>query len=236
MKINARVPIFLLLLAFLSVSSSFAWAQTGYGIYLSDINTLTQILNKAEADLAKEPGNVEALKRAGVSAHQLALFHGKGYAERSVNYLQEIVGKNRNDAVAMAYLGSAHALVARDASVIMSKISNVNKGLSLLNRAVRSAPDDFVVRMVRGSVIFELPTMFKKPENAIEDFSYVESRFDSLPDIDGIDVNLLKAEVYYKLGSLKKEIGDKSVAADYFGKAAAAAPNSNWAQLAKKEQ
>ena len=235
MKIYAHFVAVGILLACMAVLPFSAKAEEGYGIYLSDINVLTQLLNKAEADLVKEPGNIDALKRAGIAAHQLALFHGKGYAERSVKYLQEIVDKDRNDAVAVAYLGSAHALVARDSSVIMSRISNVNKGLSLLNRAVRSAPEDFVVRMVRGSVIFELPSMFKKPENAIEDFTFVESRFENLPDIEDINVATLKSEVYYKLGSLKKETGDKNAATSYFKKAVSAAPNSKWAQLAKKE-
>lgn len=235
MNLNLRSSVLGFCLALVFLAPVAAHSMEGYGIYQSDINALTQMLNKAEADIGKDPGNVENYKKAGIAAHQLALFHGKGYAERSVKFLSDIVEKNRNDAVVMAYLGSAHALVARDASVIVTKISNVNKGLSLLNRAVRIAPEDFVVRMVRGSVIFELPSMFKKPENAIEDFTYVESRFNSLPDIDGIDVNSLKAEVYYKLGSLKKEVGDKKAATECFAKAVSAAPDSKWAQLAKKE-
>lgn len=234
MKPHARLMALSVILAVFCLAPSIAMARN-YGIYQSDINGLTQLLNKSEAEAANNPDDVEALRAAGIAAHQLALFHGKGYAEKSVSYLQKIVDKDRNDALALAYLGSAHALVARDASVIMTKISNVNKGLSLLNRAVRLAPEDFVVRMVRGSVIFELPSMFKKPENAIEDFSYAESRFDSLPDIIGIQVDALKAEVYYKLGSLKKEMGDKKAAEEYFAKAISAGPDTNWAQLAKKE-
>ena len=222
-------------LLFLGAAPVSADTQERYGIYQSDQKLLSQILNGAEADLAKDPGNTNALKRAGIASHQLALFYGEDYAKKALIHLQAIVDKDRNDAVAMAYLGSSYALVARDASVIMDKVSNVNKGLSLVNRAVRTAPQDFVVRMVRGSVIFELPAMFKKAELAIEDFSYVESRFDNLPDIKDIDVPMLKAEVYYKLGSLIKEKGDKDAASTYFKKSVDAAPASQWARLAKKE-
>lgn len=224
-----------LVLLFICCTSDVSWAQERYGVYVSDLNSLTQILNNAKTELGKDPTNTTALKKAGIASHQLALFHGKGYAEQSVEYLSKVTEQDRNDAVALAYLGSAHALVARDASVIMTKISNVNKGLSLLNRAIRTAPENFIVRMVRGSVIFELPSMFKKTDHAIEDFSVAERHFDNLPDIPDVPVDLMKAEVYYKLGSLKKEVGDKAAAVSYFQKAMAAAPDSQWAQRAKKE-
>ena len=218
----------------LSAAPAFAATQENYGIYQNDINTLKQMLNKAEEDLAREPDNISALKRAGISSHQLALLQGGDHAKKAIEYLQTIVDKDRNDAIAMAYLGSSYTLVARDTSVIMDKVSNVNRGVSLLNRAVRSNPEDIMVRMVRGSVIFELPAMFKKTEQGIEDFSFIESHFTDMPDSTDIDVAGFKAEVYYKLGILKKDMGDKDIARNYFQKAMDAAPDSQWAKLAKK--
>lgn len=200
-------------------------------IYVSDSNALIQMLNEAESLMAREPENIDAQRHAGIAAHQLSLFGKEDYADKAIKYLGNVVEKKPDDAVARAYLGSSYALLARESSVIMQRVSNVNKGLSILNRAVRMAPKDFVVRMVRGSVIFELPAMFKQLDMGIEDFSYVESRFADLPP--GYDS--LKAEVYYKLGLMLAEKGDGGAKAGYMKKAVEAAPGSKWAGLAKKE-
>lgn len=223
------------LLILLGVTSTQAGELDGYGIYISDIPTLTGIVASAEAAIRQDPNNLNAKKRAGIATHQLAVFKGKGYAEKAIEYLEPVVEKNPNDVIALAYCGSSHAILAREVSIVFRKLSNVNKGISMLNKAVAMAPNNFIARMVRGSVFYELPSMFKKPKVAMEDFNFVVSRFNNLPDIGDADPVGLKGEVYYKLGQLKKNAGEKDVAAAYFQKAISAAPNTQWAKLAKKE-
>lgn len=200
-------------------------------VNVRDIAQLKTILRESEAEIKAAPGDVEANKCAGIAAHQLALFDGKGYAGKALKYLEVVHKAAPDDIIIQAYYGSAHALVGRDGTAVVSRVSNVNKGVSILNRAVKKAPEDFIVRMVRASVFFELPPMFDKAEVAYEDFLFVEESFPRVEEYINDD---LKAEVYYKLGFLAGSLGRKDQKNHYFAKAVETAPDSQWAKLARK--
>lgn len=226
MRIKAGILFFTLLCAaFLPLAAGAAELPVNE----RNITVLKEVLLEAEKEIEAEPDNTEALKCAGIAAHQLALFEGKGYSEKALEYLGKVSKKEPENIVLMAYLGSSYALSGRDGTVVMARVSSVNKGVSLLNKAVKKAPNDFIVRMIRASVFFELPPMFKKAEAAYEDFQFLESRFSGMPTLEPD----LKAEVYYKLGFLAGEQDKKELKELYFSKAVEASPDSKWAGLAK---
>lgn len=223
--------IFIAVATFLLLFSSSASASDSQFINARDVAGLSQGLAKEEKAIAEHPSDKDVYRRAGIAAHQLAMLAGKGYSDKAVKYLSVYLDKVPDDVVVQAYLGSSYAMLARDSGAVIKRLSNVNKGIDILNNAVKKAPDNFVVRMVRGSVFYELPTMFNYTKEAFEDFSYVVSRFGSEPMAD----NELQAEVYYKLGKLASKKGDSSAKSLYFAKTIETAPESHWAGLAKKE-
>jgi len=208
-----------------------AWANDTQFVNARDVEGLTQGLAKEEKSIARQPVDKDSYLRAGIAAHQLAMLAGKGYADRAVTYLSAYLDKVPDDTVAQAYLGSSYAMLARDSGAVMKRLSNVNKGIDILNSAVKKEPTNFIVRMVRGSVFYELPSMFNYTKEAYEDFSFVAGRFGSEPMAD----QELQAEVYYKLGKLAAKKGDSSAKSLYFAKAIETAPKSRWAGLARKE-
>lgn len=220
------VVVFLVLLF-----SNSASANDEQFVNARDVAGLSQGLAREERAIAEHPADKKAYRRAGIAAHQLAMLAGKGYSDKAVKYLSTYLDKAPDDTVAQAYLGSSHAMLARDSGAVMKRLSNVNKGIDILNSAVKKEPGNFIVRMVRGSVFYELPSMFNYTKEAFDDFSYVASRFGSEPMAD----KELQAEVYYKLGKLAAKKGDSSAKSSYFAKAIEIAPKSQWAGLAKKE-
>ncbi len=201
-------------------------------INVKDAAVLQQALLAAESDIAGQPDNAKARVQAGIAAHQLALLLGKDYADKAVEHLAFALEKDPDNALLMAYLGSSYALQVRDGGAILQRVSNVNKSLDLLNEAVKIAPENCAVRMVRGSVLFELPGMFRDNEQAIADFLQTERCVGTKASFADAD---LQAEIYYKLGHLSGHEGDKAMQTRYFAKALAVAPNSKWAELTKKE-
>jgi hypothetical protein len=127
-----------------------------------------------------------------------------------------------------AYLGSVYAMRARDSSNPLRKLTDVRKGISLLNQAVEESPRVFIVRMLRGSVFFDLPSIFRDDRAAMDDFRFAANRAAisfTVPDD-------MQAEILYKLGVLAGRAGDADFQAQCFNKAMEAAPKTRWAILA----
>ena len=123
----------------------------------------------------------EALRSQGIAFHDRALAGDEESAGRAVERLERYLERFSEDGEARAYLGSAYALMGRDASSVVNKMRYTNRGLRHLDRALDLAPRDFAVRYIRSRVNAGLPKMFGRGDAAIEDMRTLDAIFHENP-------------------------------------------------------
>ena len=129
----------------------------------------------------------------------------------------------------MAFLGSANTMVARDAWNPATKARLVNQGVQLLDRAVRMAPNNFSVRIVRMTNSLALPAFLGRGAKVREDLLQLSG-----PLAEQIPHPVLAAELSYRLGELMQHEGRTKRALDLVQQALAQAPDSDWAKRAAR--
>jgi hypothetical protein len=212
----------------LSVSFLVAAQEIPYGV--ENRQKLDAVLRQAKSQLASDADHAGWLKAAGIASHQLAWLKVDSASEDAVEYLKRASARDPGDAELLAYLGSAHAMLARDSSMTVNKVGNTNKGLALLDRAVRRAPDNLTVRIIRGTVAYELPPMFSREKTAQDDYLFVVKAARA-----GARVSPERlSEIYYKLGQLAAKRKQTDVANTFYARASSVAPRSAWAEKARK--
>lgn len=183
---------------------------------------LEALIETYQQSAEKDP---RALKIVGVAWHQLALDKKDKAAEQAVESLSRYCQSAPDDMQALAWLGSSWAMLARDSSAVYKKITYVNKGLAMLDKAVNAASDNFQVRVLRASVTYSVPEMFDRKKMAFEDYLYLTSHFPLSPDH--------QSEFYHKLGVLAEDAGKASQANEFFKKSVLANEKSEWANKSK---
>jgi hypothetical protein len=123
-------------------------------------------------------------------------------------------------------------MVGRDSFNIVTKMSKVNEGAALIDKAVMMAPDDVLIRMVRANMSLDIPKSFGRQKIGKGDLLHIEGIIKKAPKEVTLD---MQAQVYYKLGTIFKSEKDEPSAKPYFKKAAEVFPDSEWGKKAKKE-
>lgn len=218
-------------IAFIVLSLCFtqlAWAVVPldklYG--LREERALQQLIEQEEQQKVASP---EQLKRLGIAWHNLAVLEQSGAAKKAFALLSKLYETTPKDNEVLAYLGSAKTMVTRDSWNVMTKISEVNKGIALLDKAVANEKDNFVIRIVRINNSLALPSFLSQENKAKQDLIYLVALFKRVnapPDVLG--------EVYYKLGQLLAKEGDSTQSAFYFKQTIQTAPQTDWAKLAQE--
>lgn len=199
---------------------------------LRDKTQLKEIIHEAEDTIKKNPSDKGSLKVLGIAYHNMGILEIRGAPKKSVEYLKKAYQLSPDDYEVLAYLGSAKTMVARDSWNVITKVSRVNKGVNMMDKAVRKAPDNIVIRMVRANNSLALPKFFNRRHLAKRDFLAIERLIEKNPS--PID-STTRAEVFYQLGMIYKEEKDASKAIIYFKKTLEVAPASYWAIKAKEE-
>ncbi len=223
---NSIIKAFIILISILVLISKVEAQEIPYGV--GDKEKLSILLREAKIHLASDENNLNWLKAAGIASHQLANMKVEGASEDAVNYLKKTTELEPDNAEILAYLGSAYAMAGRDSGFVVNKVSNVNKGLAALDKAVKKSPGNLTIRFIRGSVSYTLPAMFSRKATAENDYLfYVNEAKAGAP----VDPKRL-AEAYYKLGQIAGEKDQKTEALDFYTQAQKASPQSDWAQQA----
>lgn len=169
----------------------------------------------------------QRLKRLGIAWHNLAVLDVSGASTKARSWLEKAHASYPHDMTILAYLGSARTLVARDSWNVVTKVSNVNQGINLIDRAVRNAPNDVAARLVRANNSLTLPKFFGRRSRAVEDFSFLHDHARELRL--GAE---LEAEVCVRLGELLAKQGNSAKVQALFAEAERVAPHSKWAARA----
>ena len=129
----------------------------------------------------KAPPEFAALREQGIALHNRAREGDEDATGKAVEQLERYLDRFSKDGEARAYLGSAYAMKARDASSVANKTRYANRGLRHLDRALDAAPRSFTVRMIRANVNSSVPKMFGRGDAAREDMLALDEIYREAP-------------------------------------------------------
>lgn len=181
------------------------WAKDWHELKdLTDVQ-LSEKISGFKERLEQNPSDFEALKALGIAYHIKARKDAKKFAPRAVKYLTRAYEINKKDYEIVCYLGSATTMMAKTTWNPIKKMSYVNKGTGLMDKAVRRDPDNVSIRMTRAGNSKSLPSFLNRGEIAFEDFEYLADLIEKNPE----SYALIKKEVYTNLAELYKKAGDQ---------------------------
>lgn len=177
---------------------------------LSDTQLTEQIL-KFQERLSQNPSDYEMLKAIGIAYHIKARKNAKEYAPKAVEFLSRACEINKKDYETVCYMGSAMTMMAKTTWNPMKKMSYVNKGTALMDKAVRKDPDNVSVRMTRALNSKSLPPFLNRENIALEDFEYLADLTEKNPE----SLASIKKKVYTNLADLYTKTGDQAKATKF---------------------
>ena len=180
---------------------------------LQDLNDtqLSEEILKFQEKLSQDTSDYEMLKAIGIAYHIKARKDSKAYAPKAVEFLSRACEMDKKDYETMCYLGSATTMMATTTWNPMKKMSYVNKGTALMDKAVRKVPDNVSVRMTRALNSKNLPPFLKRENIALEDFEYLADLIEKNPE----SPISIKKKVYVNLAELYSKAGDQARAEKY---------------------
>lgn len=128
----------------------------------------------------KKDANSKAILSKAIEQLNLGIDGDKEAAKKAHKMFKEICSQEPDNYLAEAYFGSATTLLGRDEIDPNKRFTLVLRGLKMMDRVVSKLPENIEIRMLRGSVCLNLPEFFfHRQSTAVEDFSYVASRYES---------------------------------------------------------
>jgi len=184
------------------------WAKDWHGLQdLTDVQ-LSEKISGFQKGLDQNPSDYEALKALGIAYHIKARKDAKEYAPRAVEFLSRAYEINKKDSETMCYLGSATTIMAKTTRNPIKKMSYVNKGAGLMDKAVKRDPNNVSVRMIRALNSKSLPSFLNRGDIALEDFEYLAGLIEKNPE----SLTSIKKKVYSNLAELYIKAGDQTKA------------------------
>jgi tetratricopeptide (TPR) repeat protein len=179
------------LIVILSVSVFSQTASELYNNFKLHKNDSTIAINTAKQlhDLAVEKGNSEYTK----------------YAKESLKILLD---ENPTHVIAMAYLGSVHTLIGRDAYNPINKIKEVERGCDLMDKAIEMDPNNITIRIIRSQNNLQLPDFFNRLPYVGNDLKFLlsDSIFSQMSNTTQVLILYSKGIYYEKSKKLAKAI------------------------------
>jgi tetratricopeptide (TPR) repeat protein len=187
-------------------------------------------IRELEGDLKSNPSNVAVLMELGKLYHDKAAEGDKEAVEKSFQCLDKLLSIDTSNVVALAYRGDLWAMRARESWWPPSKWSHLRKGAAELDLAVGRAPDNMMIRLLRGMNALAAPGFFGRLQVALEDF-IVLLKHPAFQD----QSEELRVSIYYYAGVAHKRAEDYDKARSLFMKAISLLPESDFAKRAEAE-
>jgi hypothetical protein len=158
--------------------------------------------------LKRESGDYDTLKGLGIACHMLAKSDPEKFGPLAVEALTRAWEMGPKDYEALCYLGSATTMMAQTTLNPVKKMSYANKGIALMDKAVRKAPDNVSVRLTRAYNSISLPSFLEREDIAVEDFEHLAAMIKRDPGSYGA----LKKEVQSRLAALYRKRNERAAA------------------------
>lgn len=161
---------------------------------------IKELIQQNEMKLKETAEDITILKKLGLLYHDLGALGEKSVAKKATEYLekyQKMVSKQ--DYEVMAYLGSCYTILGRDESIPFLKLLHVKNGCQLIDKAIKEAPQNVTVRMVRIGNSLELPPFFNRLKYAEIDCKFLLNSHEKGKIILSKEV---LSQVYYSMGEI----------------------------------
>lgn len=154
-----------------------------------------------DAETARERAR---LLQEGIALHDRGLDGDKSAAQKALSLFEEMVEEYPDDALLKAYHGSSVSLVARFADDANDAFAGAIKGMKIIDDAVKIAPEDCRVRLMRARHALRLPELFfRRTSVAVVDLEFVRERHaqgvDGLSREQWLDVLWMLGSAYFRL-------------------------------------
>ena len=209
--INRLTGIGTIIVMALLISTAVTSAKDWHELGDLDDGQLSEKISEFQKILDQNCSDYETIKGLGIAYHIKARIDTKKYASKAVEFLAKAHEINKRDYETMCYLGSATTMMARTTWNPIKKMSYVNKGTALMDKAVRRVPDNISVRMTRAHNSKSLPSFLNRGDFALEDFEYLADLIEKNPDSSAS----IKKDVYTNLAELYSKAKDKPNAEKY---------------------
>lgn len=133
----------------------------------------------------------------------------KKATKKLVKRLEELTKKNPDNALLLAYLGSAYTLASRDAWPGPSKYTFLKDGLKTMDKAVKKSPKEPAVRFIRAVNNFHLPAFINRKNKARKDFEKLLEQIEDEKTRESLNAKTVQAIYYFAGLSLKQLDRDK---------------------------
>lgn len=145
-------------------------AQADNVIYLSGDDAKYR-LDQAISAIESDPENISEMKNAGILMHQMNRKDpDKKLVKQGEKYLKTALKKDKKDYETMAWLGSIITMKAMFENDPGKQTLYVKMGAKKMDKAIKKAPDNKVVRLTRANNSMELPPFLKRTRFAVTDF------------------------------------------------------------------
>jgi len=134
--------------------------------------------------------------------HDQSAAGDKSATDRLCALLETLLATQPHNSLYRVYLGSALTLKSRDAFPGPAKLRYLKDGLSMMDRAVKDAPENLCVRFVRAVNNFHLPAFVNRRDNARKDFEILLAAIQA--DSTSLNEQTLQA-IYYFAGLAFKQ-------------------------------
>src|SRR5437867_162530 len=141
-------------------------AALGAASYAQELATL-------QAQLNDDPTNTVLLFKIGDLCHDEGARDNAKAAELAEKYLKRLLALDSKHAMGTALLGSTLTMRARDAFWPKTRLDYVRRGIKTMDEAVKLAPEDPEVRLVRAINNYHMPHFLNRDEIARSDFLWI---------------------------------------------------------------
>ena len=187
-------------------------------------------VRELERRVQSNPKDESALMELGRLYHDRGASGDDTAVEKGLQCFDTALAIDSMNAVALAYRGSLWTMRARDSWWPPSKLNHLRRGGAELDRAVEIAPDNIMVRLLRGINGLGLPAFVGRLPTSLEDF-IVLLRHPAFPE----QTRELKAAVYYYAGVAHKRADEYERARELFKRAISIMPDSEFARRSQEE-
>lgn len=169
-----NLPKIICIMALLTSTKIFAadlpsidYSLISYGKSTSDVSALLE-------NISSQKISPETTIQKGLLYYRMSTLGENGFAKKAREIFESLLNENETkNSTLYALLGSSMTMQARDSSKVYEKISLVNKGMAILDEAVDMDPTNLLIRKIRMSVAYNLPSMFERKKTAVLDAKYI---------------------------------------------------------------
>jgi tetratricopeptide (TPR) repeat protein len=187
-------------------------------------------IRELEGSLRSNPNDESVLMELGRLYHDKAAAGDADAIDNGFRCLDRLLSLDSANVIARAYRGDLWAMKARDSWWPPNKWSALRKGAAELDLAVGMAPDNMMVRLLRGMNALAAPGFLGRLSIALEDF-IVLLKHPAFPD----QPKELRVSIYYYAGIAHKRADDYDKARALFRNAIAILPDSEFAKRSQEE-